>query len=336
MKSLLSHIAGNFISQYENVANSSLCYLLNQYTAPQSALKKLLSFDTHPTRYATELSTKSNGRPDVTGLDPDGNKSVIIEGKFWANLTENQPGNYLKELAEGGKLLFLAPDRRLASLQHEIKKRLGEENASIVVCSWTAFLKLIESENSKEHDTDLASDLVQLKDLCATMDEEGMPPLSMTDLDPMNGRVCYQFADVIDDCNTQIQAWNESDFTGAKSVGSKTGWGFYFRAFGFGCFLQFSSYDWFMKGSHTPIWLLVYTEDWKLDEQIYCDLNNYDADNSYHETTKALYAIMLEPGMDRHQVVEHIERKIREVLSMLEQKAKSRLENDVSEKNNAP
>ena len=32
-------------------------------------------------------------------LDANGQKIVIIEGKFWANLTENQPVNYLKELS---------------------------------------------------------------------------------------------------------------------------------------------------------------------------------------------------------------------------------------------
>ncbi len=30
-KSLLAHIAKNFISEYENVANSSIAYLLNEY-----------------------------------------------------------------------------------------------------------------------------------------------------------------------------------------------------------------------------------------------------------------------------------------------------------------
>lgn len=51
--------------------------------------------------FVTELATKSNGRPDVTGLQ------IIIEGKFWTNLTDNQPVNYLKELSGNRRLLFL-------------------------------------------------------------------------------------------------------------------------------------------------------------------------------------------------------------------------------------
>ena len=105
--SLLAHIASNFISEYENVANSSIAYLLNEYPASQEVLKSILGIENVPTYFVTEMSTDSNGRPDVTGLDGNGGKSVIIEGKFWANLTDNQPNNYLKEITDEGKILFL-------------------------------------------------------------------------------------------------------------------------------------------------------------------------------------------------------------------------------------
>ena len=116
--SLLAHIASNFIAEYENVANSSIAYLLNEYPASQAALKSILGLKAVPTYYMNELSAGINGRPDVTGLNSEGGKSVIIEGKFWANLTQNQPSNYLKELAPEGKILFLAP-RSLSDNRYE-------------------------------------------------------------------------------------------------------------------------------------------------------------------------------------------------------------------------
>src|SRR5690606_18884730 len=79
--SLLSHIAMGFITQYENVANSGVCYLLNRYPAARSALAKVLSFETVPLRYMTERTSKRGGRPDVTGLGSDGSTAIIIEGK---------------------------------------------------------------------------------------------------------------------------------------------------------------------------------------------------------------------------------------------------------------
>ena len=315
--SLLAHIAGNFVSQYENVANSSVCYLLNRYPASRSALEKLLSLTDPPTHYVTERSTESNGRPDITGLDASGNTVVIIEGKFWANLTDNQPINYLKELGVGGKLLFLAPDRRQESLKAEIRKRLGEDDERISIYSWMAFLTLVENEDSKNHDGDLASDLVQLRALCAKMDEEGMPPLSMTDLDPMNGRICYQLANLINDCNTRLREWDKSDFKGRSSSGSIYGYGFYFRGCGFECSLGFSTYDWFMRKSHTPIWLYITPEQPTTVDQVYCAISSSHPEDSYRDDSRAVYAIVLQPGMDRTQVVEHIVNEVKTVLEAL-------------------
>ena len=75
-------------------------------------------------------------------------KVVFIEGKFWANLTENQPNGYLNELDAKGRLLFLAPEKRIESLKIELKNRTSDKR--IEVCSWVDFLKTIERENTKK------------------------------------------------------------------------------------------------------------------------------------------------------------------------------------------
>jgi hypothetical protein len=313
---ILAYIASNFISEYENVANSSVAYLLNEYPAAQAALKSILNVDKVPTYYVTELSTTSNGRPDVTGFDMDGGKAVIIEGKFWANLTPNQPNNYLKELADGGKVLFLAPGRRIDSLKLDIERRLNGENDKIVISSWDNFLALIEKENSKNYNHRLDADLIQIKELCQKMDAEGMPPLSVSDLDPMNGRVASQFADVIDECNLLLRRWEHSDFGGTKTTSSKYGHGFYFRGYDFGCFLGFDSHKWFVRDNHTPIWLFINDitdQGWRESEHIARALRYFDASNSYGSD----YGIVLHTGMDKSQVVNHVVNKVKEVLEYL-------------------
>ena len=312
-KSILAHIASNFISEYENVANSSVAYLLNEYPAAQVALTNIINVKKAPTHYITELSTTANGRPDVSGLGEDGGKIVIIEGKFWANLTPNQPNNYLKELAEGGKLLFLAPDRRLGSLSIEISKRLKGKSNKIVLSSWNNFINLIENENNKNHDHHLASDLTQMKELCHKMDTEGMPPLSMSDLDPMNGRIVSQFSDVIDECNPILREWEHANFNKLKTQSKKYGHGFYFLGYDFACFLSFDSYNWYAKDNHTPIWLEITNHEWQETEKINHALNNFDSANSYGNK----YGIVLQTGMDKNQVVSHIINKVKEVLRHL-------------------
>jgi hypothetical protein len=320
-ESLLSHIASNFISEYENVANSSITYLLNKYPASREVLKNILQIDDVPSYFVTELATKSNGRPDVTGLDKNGNKQIIIEGKFWANLTDNQPVNYLKELPENGRLLFLLPEKRKISLDVEIKKRLNGNDKKIYIFSWNEFLDLVEVENNKNHNQALISDITQLKELCSKMDEEGMPPLSQSDLDPMNGRVAYQFASLIDECKPILKEWEETDFK-KLTASSSTGWnGFYFRAFDFGCQLYFSSYKWFSTNTSTPIWLDIYDKDFKTSQKIYHFLNNFDSQNSYNEDYTS-YGIELQTGMDKTQIIKHIETKIKEVLTKLNEDMK--------------
>lgn len=260
-KSLLAHIASNLISEYENVANSSVAYLLNEYPQARAALKSILDVDEVPIHYVTELSTTANGRPDVTGLEKNGQKTIIIEGKFWANLTPNQPNNYLRELAKGGKLLFLSPDKRLSSLEVEVGKRLQEKSTKIYYSSWENFLDLIEKENSRNYDQRLTSDVDQMKDLCRKMDTEGMPPLSMSDLDPMNGRRATHFADVINECQSILKEWKHANFSGLQKQSKPYGHGFYFRGFNFSCFLSFDSYNWYARPNHTPIWLSIQNEN---------------------------------------------------------------------------
>lgn len=314
--SLLAHIASNFISEYENVANSSVCYLLNQYPTARQVLKTVLQLNEIPSHFATELATKENGRPDITGLDKDGNKQVIIEGKFWANLTKNQPDNYLKIILENGKILFLAPDKRIESLKSEIKERLNDNNDNIVVCSWLDFLSQIERENNKEHNYQLASDLLQIKELCQKMDSEGMPPLSASDLDPMNGRISYQLTDIIDDCNTILRQWEYTTFKGLKATSTKYGYGFYFEAFDFGCRLYFSNHKWSVREAKTPFWLKIQEEWGKSSQKVKSILKELKTKNAYEDSV----GIKLQTGMDKEQAVNHIVTETKAVLIYLHEK----------------
>ncbi|MBT3313640.1 MAG: hypothetical protein HN390_03405 [Anaerolineae bacterium] len=315
-KSLLTHIASNFISEYENVANSSVTYLLNEYPQAQAALKSLLDIEKVPSHYVTELSTTTNGRPDVTGLDDNGNKTIIIEGKFWANLTSNQPNNYLEELATNGKLLFLAPAKRLVSLEAEVNKRSKNQSDKIFFSSWEFFLTLVEKENSKDHDQHLSSDLTQMKELCKKMNEEGMPPLSMSDLDPMNGRRSVHFSDIINECNSILRKWGNADFSGLKTQSQTYGHGFYFRSYSFGCFLSFDNQNWHTKSNHTPIWLDVKNQEWQETQEINHALKYFDSPNSYGNKL----GIVLSAGMDKEQAITYIVKKVKEVLTHLNTK----------------
>ena len=257
----------------------------------------------------------------MTGKDADGNTIVIIEGKFWANLTENQPNRYLDDLAVGGKLLFLAPGTRTESLKSGLEDRINGEDDRMLVRSWNDFLNLVEIENNKNHDAALASDLNQLKALCQKMDVEGMPPLSQSDLDLTHGRVLAQLADVIDECNGVLRNWEHSNFSRYKTWPKKYGHGFYFSAYHFVCYLCVSSEKWYIRDNHTPIWLFVDALEGELDDaeiesnqqKINHTLKIFDRENSFDNE----FGIILTPGMDKSQVVEHIVSKVKQTLNHL-------------------
>ena len=250
----------------------------------------------------------------MTGFNVNHEAAVIIEGKFWANLTDNQPCNYLKELSETGKLLFLAPDKRISSLRLEIDRRLDGNSERVVICSWISFLDLIEKENNNDHNHHLESDLIQIKELCLRMDAEGMPPLSLSDLDPMNGRVTSHFIDVLQDCNGIIRDWEISDFRRLNWTPSSYGAGFFFRAYNLGCHLGFDCEKWFVRDAHTPFWLSVKeisaSGDFVASQNICSALKEYDFD-SFHEEE---YGITLKSGMDKNQVVNHIVNTTKDIL----------------------
>src|SRR4051812_11464475 len=120
MDTLLAHLAfRRLTSQTEDLATEALAYLLSQSESARGAVKR------HVERFGGNLPdqlvyvTQSVGeheeRPDLVGQTRDGVELLLLEAKFWASLTENQPVTYLKRLPPGGILLFVVPEARIPS-----------------------------------------------------------------------------------------------------------------------------------------------------------------------------------------------------------------------------
>ena len=254
-KSLLAHIAWEFITEYENAANSSVAYLLNEYEEAREGLRSLLRLESVPEFYKTELGAGKKGRPDITGIGSNGNPEIIIEGKFWANLTKNQRTGYIDALSEQGCLLFLAPKGRIVSLKAELKG--PPPDGPIQVHSWQALLNRIEECNTKNN-PDLSSDLTQLRALCKQVDTIEMRPIRECDLDPMTGRFVSSLADLMDGCYSVLG--KHPDFYNMRKASHDYGYGFRFYAYGYECNLRTDTQLWYSEDCHAPIWLLLSTE----------------------------------------------------------------------------
>jgi hypothetical protein len=123
---ILGHLAQRFAVSEENLATEALTWLLRRSSAARAALVALAR--TVGTELPDELtfigqvSSPDTGRPDVVGLDASSRERLLIEAKFAAALTDQQPSGYLKRLKPDvdSMLLVVAPTARLPALWVEL------------------------------------------------------------------------------------------------------------------------------------------------------------------------------------------------------------------------
>ena len=92
--------------------------------------------------FKTQASGEDSSIPDLAALDPEGREVLLIENKFWAGLTRNQPAAYLARLPQNqdGLLLFVVPQRRLHSVWPDLVTSAAAEGVMIPPrhCRWGA------------------------------------------------------------------------------------------------------------------------------------------------------------------------------------------------------
>jgi hypothetical protein len=214
------------------------------------------------------------------GYDGDGDQIVVMEAKFWAGLTDNQPVQYVERLPDEkpALLLFLAPATRLRTLWPELRRRMMEGGRSLgadrwitsdlvhaaindrhwlALTSWSSSLRVVkgELEGAGEHEN--ATDVRQLQGLCARMDSEAFLPLTGQDLASTGGRRILDFCRLIDD---GVSTLRHKGLVSTKGLRATGGSGFYTRYItlvGIGCALGLYS-DLWSRRAETPIWLKVW------------------------------------------------------------------------------
>lgn len=187
---LFSHIVPLY-GKTELIATEALRYILQQSEPARNALENLLrsvgSELGSLSRFQTEASGDEGERVDLVCYDEHGTERVLIEAKFWAGLTDNQPNTYLARLPEDAHaaLLFLAPAQRIDTLWQVLCRRAEEQhNLSVtsdtpasgelrsvsidsnghkmLVTSWRAVLRQMESRADNAGDLKTVCDIRQL------------------------------------------------------------------------------------------------------------------------------------------------------------------------------
>ncbi len=131
--SLLGQLVPGLTAQRENVATEALLYLLRRYGTVHEAFVDLASTVGYAApselTFDTQVHMEQGSIPDLVGTTANGEGVLLVESKFWAPLTPNQPTGYLRRLPADreGMVLFVAPERRYETLWPELLGRCQDE-----------------------------------------------------------------------------------------------------------------------------------------------------------------------------------------------------------------
>ncbi|MDB4980186.1 MAG: hypothetical protein JWM82_938 [Myxococcales bacterium] len=282
---LFAHLAMTFGSHPENLATEALGFILQKSAPARAGVSEALRACGAPTEteltYFTQATGADDARPDLVGRTPNGTEPLLIEVKFWAGLTQNQPVAYLARLAPGGVLLVVAPAARLTVLWGELRRRCVEAKMAfadrpadlvgafaatvgerqIVLLSWRSLLAGMQRNVDAVGDRKTAEDIAQLDGLCDRMDTDAFLPVSSEELTTSTYRRIVEFGSIADDVVAKLVDRGGASTTRLRSTAGNGYYGRYLSLRGVGAFLICDVRKW-MKFAPTPLWLSVYGPQW--------------------------------------------------------------------------
>ena len=350
MKSLFGHIVLNNTSQAENLATEALNYILSNSNAARVGFTRfLLTIDSRFTDdlyFKTQDYGEDNAIPDLVGVDSDNDPICMIESKFWAGLTDNQPVTYIKRLKQNktSVLLFLVPSKRLESIWNEVSDRCKDagmhlesetrdhyhisanlnQNNYLAAIDWNSLLTLIETELDAAGDYLIKSDLLQLKGLCNQMDEESFLPIDSTEISPMIARRNMQFYDIVNEVISIGQSKGIYSKNRLTAGGGMYYYANYFQIDEFFYGLRFDNESWYNR-LNTPLWLEVYGKGWRKApeerpkvKKALSDLKSYKKNKLFFDKFEvALVPLKIELGVEKNRIIESLIKQIDEIDNLL-------------------
>ena len=341
---LFAHLAFKFTGNHELLATEGLAFILQRSEAARSALHSLIARfvpELPPDlRYVSELRGDDGERPDVVGLDPDTTPRVIIEGKFWAGLTDNQPLTYLSRLPEGrpGALAFVVPAARLEVLWPEVTTRMLEGGIDLsderreltsrvarlasrphyaLMITWPGLLGALEMA-CVEEDRRIGESVRQLAGLCAAQDMEAFLPLRAEEISSAEvARRSMNYVRLVDDIVAHLKSIGCGSADGFRATPTWDGWVRYVRLGGYlAAGIAFDCTRWLNHGI-SPIWLVLQTESAPAGRKALKSTPLAPPRKVVDVGGRPAVPIVLPTGRDYDRVVEHCAIEIRDLVERL-------------------
>ena len=282
---LLRHLASMFRGNTEDVATEALWHLLDKSTACREALNDVLQSgvrDLKPVvKVRTQVIGEDGARPDLVGFDEDGKdgkERALVEVKFWADLTPNQPDGYLDRLPDDGPavLMFLVPARRVKEVWSTLRERLegrklldldserrcvrvGDSQRHLMLVSWTGLLDSMAARAGAGR-TGVENEILQLRNLARHVIDEAYKPLRQDEkFGEDSDRRMQDFQRFVNDATEEgiKQGW--ASRKGLAATPREYGFGRYVRLSGTAVVWFGINKERFEDTADTPLWVELQT-----------------------------------------------------------------------------
>ena len=203
---LLAYLVASFPGSTEDIATETLGHIFDNSDASKEALNDVVQSGVRGVNPVTEIKTQvihaDGTRPDMVGFDENGIERVLVEVKFWAPLTPNQPNAYVSRLPDDGPsvLVFVTPEDRIRSLWPQLKNRLGTEfgelnetdserkslrlgksKKHLMIASWGGLLDSMAARATEYDEAGVGTEIRQLRSLAKYADAGAFKPIQRGD-----------------------------------------------------------------------------------------------------------------------------------------------------------
>lgn len=291
--SLLAHLYPYFKGSQEDVATSSLNYIISTNESICKAFTNHISKTfgiaiTDTFQYKCQAVGENKERPDMAGFDANGDERILCESKFYAPLTANQPNTYISRLIDknGIGLLFICPGIRKTGLWSEVLEIAGtafdltviNENCVLInnsvrlgITTWNNLLTELE-QSASINAVNSVADIRQLQGYCEQLDNEAFIPFNDEDLGIDIAKRSERPYRLLDELVTSIKndANHKVSLEGLNRTPIWSGYRRYIKIDGFGVNLEYDTQKWKnVECKNTPFWISIkriVNDNWEFDE----------------------------------------------------------------------
>ena len=199
---LLAYLVPSFPGNTEDIATEALRHIFDHSDACGVALNDVIHSGVRGVNAITAVRSQvlqaDGTRPDLVGFDETGTERVLIEVKFWAELTPNQPNAYISRLPGDGPavVIFLVPEDRIQSLWPLLQERmgqwfgplvetdserrcvrLGDTQKHLMIVSWGGLLDSMAARTRDYAEAGIDTEIRQLRSLAKYADSGALKPI---------------------------------------------------------------------------------------------------------------------------------------------------------------